>query len=207
MQNTFYNYSVVLIFKDLPVIISLPRLFLSTAIFCSRYNKSLPADRCPEMEVSSLRRMIMSDEAQGHSNPSVSSTHFSPRVAQVMRSDFNILKIMMVPTNLCQGEFTFVHPPPPPESPPDDDLSIFGSNKSSDEYLITFIVPAVVIASMVLLALLVACALYRRRRRGKLAVGERGPGTPGFRTRGIPVIFQVKILKSGFSTGSYSMIN
>jgi dystroglycan 1 len=136
----------------------------------------------------------MSEEAQGHSNPSVSSTHFSPRVSEVMRSDFNILKIMMVPTGLCQGEFTFVHPPIQPEAPPDDDLGMFGSNKSSDEYLFTFIVPVVIIASMVLLALLVACALYRRRRRGKLAVGERGgPGTPGFRTRGIPVIFQVNL--------------
>lgn len=160
-----------------------------------RYNKSLSSEQCPEVEVGALRRLVMSEEAQGHSSPSVSATHFSPRVAEVMRSDFHVLKMMMVPTGVCQGEFTFVHPPVQPEAPPDDDLGLFGSNNASNEYLITFIVPAVVIASMVLLALLVACALYRRRRRGKLAVGERGPGTPGFRTRGIPVIFQVSITK------------
>ncbi|XP_065353025.1 dystroglycan 1 [Cloeon dipterum] len=155
------------------------------------FNKSLPVDHCPEAEVASLRRIIISEEAQGHSNPSVSHTQFSPRVTEVMRSDFNVLRIMMVPTGICQSEFTFEHSPVTPEPPPDDDLNALGSGKSSDEYLITFIVPAVVIAAMVLLAVLVAFALYRRRRRGKLAVGERGgPGTPGFRTRGIPVIFQ-----------------
>ncbi|XP_059483684.1 dystroglycan 1 [Neocloeon triangulifer] len=155
------------------------------------YNKSMPTDRCPEAEVAGLRRMIISEEAVGHSNPSISASQLSPRVAEVMRSDFHVLKVMMVPTGVCQGEFTFEHSPVTPEPPPDDDLNTFGSSKASDDYLITYIVPAVVIASMVLLALLVACTLYRRRRRGKLAVGERsGPGTPGFRTRGIPVIFQ-----------------
>lgn len=162
----------------------------SPAVEVSWYNKSLPREECPEQEVAALRRMLMSEEAQSSGNPSLPGASLGGRVAEVMKPEFPVLRIAMVPTALCQGELTFVHAPAPPEPPSDEDLATFGSSASSDEYLITYIVPAVVIAAMILLAGLVACALYRRRRRGKLAVGESGPGAAGFRTRGIPVIFQ-----------------
>jgi dystroglycan 1 len=162
----------------------------SPSLEVSWYNKSLPRDICAEKEVAALRRMLVSEEAQGHGHSTLPQASLGGRVAEIMKPEFPVLRVAMVPTGLCQGELTFVHAPLPPEPPSDDDLAAFGTSASSDEYLITYIVPAVVIAAMLLLAGLVACALYRRNRRGKLAVGESGPGTPGFRTRGIPVIFQ-----------------
>lgn len=156
------------------------------AVEVAWYNKSLPREVCPEEDVAVLRRMLVSEEAQGSGHAAI----LGGRVAEVMKPEFPVLKVTMVPTGLCQGDLTVVHAPPPPEPPSDDDLTTFGSTASSDEYLITYIVPAVVIAAMLLLAGLVACALYRRNRRGKLAIGEAGPGTAGFRSRGIPVIFQ-----------------
>ncbi|KAG8229508.1 hypothetical protein J437_LFUL004914 [Ladona fulva] len=164
------------------------------------FNTSLPVDRCPEEEVSRLRRILVYDNGVPASN----KMSLSPRVSNTFTKELPIRSIDIVPINICQGELTIHHLPettsgglPDDHEEGADDGPSSTVSSSSDEYLITFIVPAVVIAAMLLLAGLIACGLYRRRRHGKLSVAEKragssmvgGPLLAGA-NRGIPVIFQ-----------------
>lgn len=114
----------------------------------------------------------------------------SENVTKIMGPSFNIVEAHIIPTGMCEGGLTEVRPPKTPNNvlPQDDDiLPIF--NKP-DQYFSTFIIPAIIILAMMLIAGLLACLLYRRRPSSKLRIGD--DERQSFRSRGIPVIFQVK---------------
>ncbi|XP_049962600.1 dystroglycan 1 isoform X2 [Schistocerca serialis cubense] len=137
------------------------------------HNRTLNTSVCPEDEIRKLRKILLNND---HS--------ISDRVGMVLGPEFPVEEIEVIPAQICQGEFTLIHPIEE-KVPPLEEAAV----GSSDEYLITFIVPAVIIVGMILLAGIVACVLYRRRRRGKLSVGDEDERQT-FRNKGIPVIFQ-----------------
>jgi len=106
-----------------------------------------------------------------------------------MSPPFNIIKAHVTPTGMCEGGQTEVRPPKTPNNvtPRDDNILLLFD--TSDQYLSTFIIPAIIILIMMLIAGLLACILYRRRPSSKLRIGD--DERQSFRSRGIPVIFQV----------------
>lgn len=113
----------------------------------------------------------------------------SENVTKIMSPSFNIIKALVTPSGMCEGGLTEVRPPKTPNVTPRDDniLLLFDT---SDQYFSTFIIPAIIILVMMLIAGLLACLLYRRRPSSKLRIGD--DERQSFRSRGIPVIFQVK---------------
>lgn len=104
----------------------------------------------------------------------------------VMGSELPVISVGLEPAGACQGELTVLHKPEPPPPPIDESHPLGGS----DDYLVTFVIPAAVIALMLILAGLVACLFYRKRRASKMGIGDEDE-RQSFRSKGIPVIFQV----------------
>lgn len=105
---------------------------------------------------------------------------------------FNVVKAHVIPNGMCEGGLTIVRPPETPNNvtPRDDNILLLFD--TTEQYLSTFIIPAIIILIMMLLAALLACLLYRRRPSSKLRIGD--DERQSFRSRGIPVIFQVIII-------------
>lgn len=118
----------------------------------------------------------------------------SENVTKNMGPSFNIVEAHIIPTGMCEGGLTEVRPPKTPNnvSPHDDNILLI-FNKP-DQYFSTFIIPVIIILAMMIIAGLLACLLYRRRPSSKLRIGD--DERQSFRSRGIPVIFQVKKLIS-----------
>lgn len=101
---------------------------------------------------------------------------------------FNIVEAHVTPSGMCEGGLTEVRPPKTPTVILGKDTALFDT---SDQYLATLIIPAIIILIMIVIAALLACLLYRRRPSTKLRIGD--DERQSFRSRGIPVIFQVRI--------------
>lgn len=116
----------------------------------------------------------------------------SENVTKLMKP-FNVIEAHVTPTGMCEGGLTEVRPPKTPNivTPRDDNILLLFD--TSDQYFSTLVIPAIIILVMVLIAGLLACLLYRRRPSSKLRIGD--DERQSFRSRGIPVIFQVRILK------------
>lgn len=102
-----------------------------------------------------------------------------------MGNEFPILSARLTPTGLCQGALPEISSGGV-EAPTSDVTAV----SNAEHYIIGLIVPLVVITVMLLCAGIVACVLYRRRRTGKMSVGDEDERQT-FRSKGIPVIFQV----------------
>lgn len=108
---------------------------------------------------------------------------------------FNIVEAHVIPSGMCEGGLTEVRPSKTPNvTPRDDNISLLFD--TTDQYFSTFIIPAIIILVMMLIAALLACLLYRRRPSSKLRIGD--DERQSFRSRGIPVIFQVIIFSIHF---------
>lgn len=141
-------------------------------------NNSLPTnDTCPTKTILELMQRLVHDNQKP-----------TPRLIEVMRPDFHVLKADTMPLGPCMdkgipttfgvGQGTAAAPSVPPSGeavPPADD----------DDVYITTIIPAAVIAAMLLLAALIACLLYRKKRKGKLSMQDSST----FINKGIPIIF------------------
>lgn len=104
---------------------------------------------------------------------------------------FNVVGAHVTPTGMCEGGLTEVRPPKTPNDvTPRDDNILFIFEKT-EYYFSTLIIPAIIILTMILIAGLLACLLYRRRPSSKLRIGD--DERQSFRSRGIPVIFQVRV--------------
>lgn len=108
-----------------------------------------------------------------------------------MSQQFNVIGAHVTPSGMCEGGLTEVRPPKNSNNvaPHDDNISHLFDKPN--EYFSAYIIPAIVILIMMLIAGLLACLLYRRRPSSKLRIGE--DDRQSFRSRGIPVIFQVRI--------------
>lgn len=106
-----------------------------------------------------------------------------------MSPSFNIVEVHVNPSGVCEGGFTEVRPPKTPNITKQRDDHILLLFDTTDQYFSTFIIPAIIILVMMLIAALLACLLYRRRPSSKLRIGD--DERQSFRSRGIPVIFQV----------------
>jgi len=109
-----------------------------------------------------------------------------------MKPSFNVVGAHVIPSGMCEGGLTEVRPPKTPNNvtPRDDNILLLFD--TSDQYFSTFIIPAIIILAMMLFAGLLACLLYRRRPSSKLRIGD--DERQSFRSRGIPVIFQVRTI-------------
>lgn len=109
-----------------------------------------------------------------------------------MDEPFEIVGAHVTPAGMCEGGLTEVRPPKTPTNVTPRDDNILYLFDSSNQYFSTFIIPAIIILFMMLIAGLLACLLYRRRPSSKLRIGD--DERQSFRSRGIPVIFQVNIM-------------
>lgn len=113
----------------------------------------------------------------------------SENVTKSMSPLFNVVRAHVIPNGMCEGGLTEVRPPETPNNvtPRDDNILLLFD--TTEQYFSTFIIPAIIILIMMLIAALLACLLYRRRPSSKLRIGD--DERQSFRSRGIPVIFQV----------------
>lgn len=116
-------------------------------------------------------------------------------VTKIMSPDFHIVEAHVIPTGMCEGGRTEVRPPKKNVTPPTDNILLLFT--TSEEYF-SIIIPVLIILVMILIAGLLACLLYRRRPSTKLRIGE--DERQSFRSRGIPVIFQVRNNNNNFSS-------
>lgn len=119
----------------------------------------------------------------------------SENVTKIMSPDFHVVEAHVTPTGMCEGGHTEVRPPKPNNvAPPSDNILLLFT--TSEEYF-SIIIPVLIILVMILIAGLLACLLYRRRPSTKLRIGE--DERQSFRSRGIPVIFQVRNKNDNYS--------
>lgn len=116
-------------------------------------------------------------------------------VTKLMAPEFPVVSSKLTPTGLCQGALTEISI----SSGAGAGSGAGGSDtvnsdvtavSHGEHYIIGLVIPALVIAVMLLCAGLVACVLYRRKRTGKMSVGDEDERQT-FKSKGIPVIFQV----------------
>lgn len=125
----------------------------------------------------------------------------SANVTKIMNEPFEIVGAHVTPAGMCEGGLTEVRPPKTPTNVTPRDDNILFLFDSSNQYFSTFIIPAIIILVMMLIAGLLACLLYRRRPSSKLRIGD--DERQSFRSRGIPVIFQVNIINYIFQFNIY----